>query len=98
MSLLVTGSIAIDTVKTPHGMSENCLGGSAVYFSMAASFFGPVRLVGVVGTDLPFDLTKVFAGEMLTSRGWRSGSRAGPFGGTAHTMRIWIEERPTVSN
>ena len=61
MSLLVTGSIAIDTVTTPFGVSENCLGGSAVYFSMAASFFTPVRLVGVIGSDCPFDLAKVFA-------------------------------------
>lgn len=63
MSLLVTGSIGIDTVKTPFGVSENCLGGSAVYFSMAASFFGPVRLVGVIGSDCPFDLAEVFAGR-----------------------------------
>ncbi len=63
MSLLVTGSIGIDTVRTPYGVSENCLGGSAVYFSMAASFFGPVRLVGVIGSDCPFDLAEVFAGR-----------------------------------
>lgn len=63
MSLLVTGSIAIDTVKTPYGVSENCLGGAAVYFSMAASFFTPVRLVGVIGSDCPFDLAQVFAGR-----------------------------------
>lgn len=63
MSLLVTGSIGIDTVETPYGVSENCLGGSAVYFSMAASFFSPVRLVGVIGSDCPFNLTEVFAGR-----------------------------------
>ncbi len=63
MSLLVTGSVAIDTVKTPYGVSENCLGGAAVYFSMAASFFTPVRLVGVIGSDCPFDLAQVFAGR-----------------------------------
>jgi sugar/nucleoside kinase (ribokinase family) len=60
MSLLVTGSIGIDTVKTPYGVSENCLGGSSIYFSMSASFFTPVRFVGVVGADCPFDLAKVF--------------------------------------
>ena len=69
MSLLVTGSIGIDTVKTPYGVSENCLGGSAVYFSMAASFFAPVRLVGVVGSDCPFDLAKVFAGRNVDLTG-----------------------------
>jgi len=63
MSLVVTGSIGIDTVKTPYGVSENCLGGSAVYFSMAASFFGAVRLIGVIGADCPFDLAEVFAGR-----------------------------------
>jgi len=63
MSLLVTGSIGIDTVKTPYGVSENCLGGAAIYFSMAASFFSPVRFVGVIGSDCPFDLAKVFAGR-----------------------------------
>ncbi|MBN1788577.1 MAG: hypothetical protein JW806_09330 [Sedimentisphaerales bacterium] len=63
MSLLVTGSIGIDTVATPLGKSENCLGGSAVYFSMAASFFSPVRFVGVIGDDCPFDLAKVFTGR-----------------------------------
>ena len=63
MSLLVTGSIGIDTVTTPYGVSENCLGGSAVYFSMSASFFSPVRFTGVVGADCPFDLAEVFAGR-----------------------------------
>lgn len=63
MSLLVTGSIGIDTVTTPYGVSEDCLGGSSVYFSMAASFFAPVRFVGVIGPDCPFDLAQVFAGR-----------------------------------
>ncbi|HEY3246016.1 MAG TPA: PfkB family carbohydrate kinase [Phycisphaerae bacterium] len=53
MSLLVTGSIGIDTVTTPHGEAVGVLGGSAVYFSFAASAYVPVRLVGVVGDDFP---------------------------------------------
>ncbi|MCK4753089.1 MAG: bifunctional hydroxymethylpyrimidine kinase/phosphomethylpyrimidine kinase [Planctomycetes bacterium] len=61
MPLLVTGSIGIDTVKTPYGVSENCLGGSAIYFSMAASYFSSVRLIGVTGPDCPFDLSEIFA-------------------------------------
>lgn len=77
MSLLVTGSIGIDTVNTPMGKSENCIGGSAVYFSMAASFFSPVRFVGVVGDDCPFDLTKVFSGRDVDLSGLevRNGSK-----------------------
>lgn len=69
MSLLVTGSIGIDTVKTPYGLSEDCLGGSAIYFSMAASYFAPVRFIGVVGSDNPFDLAKVFAGRNVDLTG-----------------------------
>jgi len=69
MSLLVTGSIGIDTVKTPGGVRENCLGGAAIYFSMAASFFSPVRFVGVIGSDCPFDLAEIFAGRNVDLAG-----------------------------
>ena len=69
MSLLVTGSIGIDTVTTPYGVSKNCLGGSAVYFSLAASFFTDVRFTGVVGPDCPFDLRKVFEGRNVDLTG-----------------------------
>jgi sugar/nucleoside kinase (ribokinase family) len=53
MSLIVVGSIAFDSVETPTGRADDVLGGSATYFAYAASFFGPVRLVGVVGQDFP---------------------------------------------
>jgi len=69
MSLLVTGSIGIDTVTTPYGVSENCLGGSAIYFSLAASFLTPVRLIGVIGADCPFNLAEVFAGRSVDLKG-----------------------------
>jgi len=69
MPLLVTGSIAIDTVRTPHGVSENCIGGAAVYFSLAASFFSPVRLVGAIGSDCPFDFAEVFTGRNVDLTG-----------------------------
>lgn len=51
--LLVVGSVALDTVRTPFGKAEEALGGSATYFAYAASFFVPVRLVAVVGRDFP---------------------------------------------
>lgn len=51
MSILVVGSVAFDTVETPFGKAEKVLGGSASFFSVAASFFVPVNLVGVVGSD-----------------------------------------------
>ncbi|HEX6941203.1 MAG TPA: PfkB family carbohydrate kinase [Longimicrobiales bacterium] len=53
MSLLVVGSVALDTVETPFGRASEMLGGSAVFFSAAASLFHPVQLVGVVGDDYP---------------------------------------------
>jgi sugar/nucleoside kinase (ribokinase family) len=53
MSLLVVGSVAIDSIETPHGVAPEILGGSASHFAIAASFFEPVRLVGVVGEDFP---------------------------------------------
>ncbi len=53
MSILVVGSVAFDSVKTPFGEARNVVGGSANYFSVAASFFAPVRLVAVVGEDFP---------------------------------------------
>jgi len=53
MSLLVVGSVAFDSVKTPFGEAEEVLGGSGTYFSVSASFFTGVRLVAVVGEDFP---------------------------------------------
>lgn len=51
--ILVVGSVALDSVRTPEGESTEALGGSAVYFSLAARHFAPVRMVGVVGEDFP---------------------------------------------
>jgi sugar/nucleoside kinase (ribokinase family) len=53
MSLLVVGSIAFDSIETPHGKVDDALGGSATFFSYSASFFTTPRLVGVVGEDFP---------------------------------------------
>lgn len=53
MSVLVVGSVALDTIKTPTGERVEALGGSATYFSYAASFFTKISLVGVVGKDFP---------------------------------------------
>ncbi|MDD4268316.1 MAG: sugar kinase [Pirellulaceae bacterium] len=64
MPLVVVGSVALDSIETPEETRENILGGSAVYFSCAASFFTPVRLVGVVGGDWPAEHTR-----LLQSRG-----------------------------
>jgi len=60
MSLIVTGSIGIDTVETPTARADRVLGGSATYFSACASFFTPVRMVAAVGGDFGDDHHAVF--------------------------------------
>ena len=55
MSLLVVGSVALDSVETPFGKADEVIGGSANYFSASASHQGPVQLVGVVGSDYPVE-------------------------------------------
>ncbi len=77
MSLLVTGSLGIDTVETPFGKREDVVGGSAVYFAYAASFFTPVRLVGAVGEDAPKSFFSVFDGRDVDTGGLeiRKGSK-----------------------
>jgi sugar/nucleoside kinase (ribokinase family) len=54
MTLLVVGSIALDSIFTPFGETADALGGSAVYFSVAGSILHPVQVVGVVGQDYPY--------------------------------------------
>jgi sugar/nucleoside kinase (ribokinase family) len=77
MSLLVTGSIGIDTVETPHGRVDDALGGSAVYFALGASLFTPVRMVGVVGEDFDLHRLKPLVDRGVDIRGVevRKGSR-----------------------
>lgn len=65
MSLIVTGTIGIDTVITPSGHGEKILGGSCTYFAAAASFYTPVRLVAAVGGDFP----ESFMGTLARFRG-----------------------------
>ena len=64
MTLLVVGSVALDSVFTPFGQTADALGGSAVHFSVAASLLHPVRVVGVIGDDFPVDQL-----DRLTGRG-----------------------------
>jgi sugar/nucleoside kinase (ribokinase family) len=73
MSLLVVGSIALDSIFTPFGETADALGGSAVYFSVAGSVLHPVQVVGVVGKDYPYEEL-----ERLASRGidWSGVERA----------------------
>lgn len=60
MSVLVVGTVAFDSIETPFGSAERILGGSASYFALAASFFTPVRIVGVIGEDFPHEHIELF--------------------------------------
>ncbi len=64
MSVLVVGSVALDSVETPFGKAEDVIGGSATYFSASASHQTPVQLVGIVGGDYPIEKL-----QPLTARG-----------------------------
>lgn len=69
MTVLVVGSVAFDTVETPAGKAEKALGGSATYFSVAASFFAPVNLVAVVGEDFGPKEMSAFDGRRIDLTG-----------------------------
>ncbi len=96
MSLLVTGSIGIDTVESPAGKVVDALGGSSIYFAQAASFFTPVRLVGVVGDDCPADFLKpIHDNPQIDTAGLevRAGSKTFRWHGRYHED---VNERDTV--
>jgi sugar/nucleoside kinase (ribokinase family) len=69
MSLLVVGSVAFDAIETPFGRVDRTVGGAATYFSIAASFFTKVNLVGVVGDDFRAEHESVFKGRSVDLAG-----------------------------
>jgi len=109
MSLLVTGSIGIDTVRTPYGFNKDCIGGSSVHFTMGAGFFTEIKFLGVVGEDCPFNLKDIFGDRKvdLTGLEVRKGSKTFRWSGSyegdmnsAHTesveLNVLSEEPPHV--
>ena len=79
MSILVVGSVAFDALKTPFGQVDRAIGGSATYFSVAASFFTPVELVAVVGDDFTAKDAAVFEGRPINTDGLQRVSGAKTF-------------------
>jgi sugar/nucleoside kinase (ribokinase family) len=69
VSLLVVGSVAFDAIKTPYGKTDKILGGAATYFSLSASFFTQVRVVGVVGEDFTKKEEDVFLAHKIDISG-----------------------------
>jgi len=109
MSLLVTGSIGIDTVRTPFGYNKDCVGGSAIHFTMGAGLFTDVKFLGVVGEDCPFNLKELFGSRNVDLAGLevRKGSKTFRWSGSyegdmnsAHTeaveLNVLAEQPPQV--
>ena len=69
MAITVVGSVAYDTIETPAGRRERCLGGAATYFSLSASFFTDVRVIAVVGEDFGKRQEAVFQARNINTRG-----------------------------
>ena len=69
MAILVVGSVAFDSLETPHGKVDHVLGGAATHFSLAASFFTDIRVIGVVGEDFTPAHEQVFARRNIDTRG-----------------------------
>jgi hypothetical protein len=69
MAITVVGSVAYDSIETPAGRRERCLGGAATYFSLAASFFTQVRVIAVVGEDFGAEQEAVFNTRSIDTRG-----------------------------
>ena len=74
MSLVVVGSIALDTIHTLHGKRERVLGGSCVYFALASSFFTKPRIVGIVGEDFPNEYLKLLKERNIDLEGLKVAS------------------------
>jgi sugar/nucleoside kinase (ribokinase family) len=108
MPLLAVGSVALDSLETPFGRREDVLGGSASYFSICASFFGPTRMVAVVGEDFPEEHVRFFASRGIDLAGLvRRPGRTFRWKGryefdlnTAHTLdtqlNVFAEFRPEL--
>jgi sugar/nucleoside kinase (ribokinase family) len=69
MAILVVGSVAFDSIETPKGKRERCLGGAATYFSLAASYFTDVRVIAVVGEDFTATEEAVLSARNIDTRG-----------------------------
>jgi sugar/nucleoside kinase (ribokinase family) len=69
MSILGVGSVAFDSIETPHGKVDHCLGGAATHFSLAASYFTQVRVIAVVGEDFTAEHEKVMTDRGIDTRG-----------------------------
>lgn len=109
-SLLVVGSVAFDSIRTPFGVRERSLGGAALHFSVSASFFTDVSVVAVIGDDFTDDDHQVFRERKINTEnlqripGGKTFRWAGEYGydlNTAHTLdtqlNVFAEFNPQLS-
>lgn len=109
-SLLVVGSVAFDSIKTPFGVRERCLGGSATHFSVAASYLTDVSVVAVIGEDFTAEDEAVFHERNVNTKdlqriqGGKTFFWAGEYGfdlNTAHTLdtqlNVFADFKPALS-
>lgn len=93
-SVVVVGSVALDTVETSYGKHRDALGGAAVYFSLAARFFAQPRMIGVIGSDFPGahvallrrNRVDVEGLQRVSGESFRWAGRYSADGNTAHTL------------
>ena len=94
MSVLVVGSVAFDDSETPAGRVKGVLGGAACYFAVAASYFGAVRAVGVVGSDFPDEHLDFLGERGIDTRGiYRAAGSTFRWGGRYHES---LDDRDTL--
>ncbi|MBU0580529.1 MAG: sugar kinase [Candidatus Margulisbacteria bacterium] len=109
--VLIVGSTALDSVKTPFGDYENILGGSAIHASVSASFFAPVNIVGVVGDDFPKEHIEMLHAHKIDTTGLQiiKGGKTFHWKGYyekemnhAHTidtqLNVFADFKPTIPN
>ena len=109
MSILVVGSVAFDAISTPFGNVDRAIGGAATYFSVAASFFSPVKIVAVVGEDFTDEEMSIFEGRdidtsgLLRMKGQKTFFWSGEYGfdlNVAHTkdtqLNVFADFRPEL--
>jgi len=94
LSVLVVGSVAFDDIETPAGRVKGVLGGAACYFAVAASYFGAVRAVGVVGSDFPDEHLDFLGERGIDTRGiYRAAGSTFRWGGRYHES---LDDRDTL--
>jgi sugar/nucleoside kinase (ribokinase family) len=95
LSLLVVGSVAFDALESPYGKVDRTVGGAATYFAVAASFFTPVNLVGIVGDDFTAEDERVFHGRHIDTEGLERASGKTFFWAGSYSQNL--NERVTLA-